>query len=154
MEHHDLEAVLDRAHQASVHVTTVAGLVAGLLLGIGFLGLRDGDVRFAVAIWAVGIAVTLGLAVSARQLRLSAESMAEIGAVALGARAHGETIQAGAAQRLGEVQSQLQRLQADVDRFLRTPPAVTHDHEDDLRTRPAGHGDDLAPTAAIERPAS
>lgn len=157
LEHHDLEAVLDRAHQTSVHITTVAGLVAGLLLGIGFLGLRDGDVRFAVAIWAVGLAVTLGLAVAARQLRGAAESMTEIGLVALGARAHVETVQAGAAQRLGEVQSQLQRLQSDVDRYLRTPPEVPHDqlarhHEVAHHTH--DHEDDLAPTAAIERPAS
>ena len=43
MEHHDLEAALDRANRASVHVVTTAGLLSGLLLGIGYLGLRDGE---------------------------------------------------------------------------------------------------------------
>lgn len=155
MEHHDLEQVLERAHRASVQLMTVAGLVSGLLLGIGLLGVQAGNLRFAIAMWAVAGSVAVGLAIGARHLRASADSVTEIGLVALDARAHVSTIQASVAQRMGELQSQVQRLQADVDRYVRTPPA-----DAGVATPtppPTGNGHavepDLEPTAAIDTPA-
>jgi uncharacterized protein YlxW (UPF0749 family) len=121
LEHHELDEVMDRAHRSSVQLMSIAGLVAGLLLGIGYLGLQNGSIRFAIGIWAVDLSLALALAVVARQLRGSATAAVEIGHLALLTRSQVDSAQAALTQRIGELQAQVQRLQADVDRYVRSP---------------------------------
>lgn len=165
MEVHELEGVLDRAHRSSIQLMTVAGLVAGLLLGIGVLGIQGGNLRFAIGIWAVALAVTLGLLVAARQLRTSAMAVVNVGLVAIDARGKSEAAQAALTQRIGELQTQVVTLQSDVDRYVRTPPTSTAPtgtpaSSDDASSSDSGGGPTglhgpggatgtLAPTAAM-----
>ncbi len=114
MEPHDLDGILERAHRASVRLMTVAGLVSGLLLGVGWLALQAGNTRLAVGIWAVGVALAIALWLVARELRGVARSVVQVGLVAFDARAGTESAQTILTQRVGELQGRLQRLEGQL----------------------------------------
>lgn len=126
-----LDGLRSHAHRLSLRLMTIAGLMTGLLLGIGFLFMAQ-SLRAAVALWALTLAVGALMVMLGLHVRRQAEDLYALGSELRGQQTEVLRRTAEATNVLGEMRARLAALDRRVSDLEADGDAARLDTDDPL----------------------
>lgn len=125
-----LDGLVEAAHRTSLQLFAVAGVMSGLMVGLGVLLLVRGEPGIAVVVWGLAVAVGGTISLTGAYLRRSAAITFQLGQELADQAAAAQHRGAAHAHDLGELRTQIAMLQRTVTRLERgaspapLPPAT------------------------------